>query len=778
MNPTLPSATPATVLTLLKVHRKLWLAPTVACGLLASLVALTTPRTWEATQALVVRQEAASSRTAQPGKFSDLYEMRTLQETILEVARSRQVIANTVETVEAKLSGTPARPVTDRVVEEFRDNLRMLPPGGAEFGKTEVFYFSVKDASRERAIALVDELTLQLDKRLGELLSERAASLVAELGKQLEASEATLAERTKYLSQLEGEIGADLGELRMLHSAFSGQSDLRQQAVSLENDARAYQIRVNDSEELLRLLRTAVDDPEELVAMPSSLLVAQPALQQLQTGLIRTQLLTARTRGTRSDEHPRVQSALEAEKRIRADMQSELATAIESTEAELQLGRHRYEVASQRLKEVNKRLTRLAESRVEYSNRVAAVEKAREAVELVRQNLGAAQGAFAAAKSVELVSRIDQPETGPNPTGPGRTTIASAGTLAGFLIGMGLVFLQTQPLPARPTRSAPATPERSTSTYAPRPESPSLGTAGSPVAFSGGQAPPEPTTASWGELPCQAAEEPLAPEQEWWDKLPQSAQITSPSQSRGSSASARVPLSEPDSANRPVPTLAASSPAQAAAQVTPTADLEEVTLAADSSRDELAGETSPASSAESTNHPPQVETVSDQDQDQEPPIEPPVTPRPQPQPQPQASEAPTDLADASPSDVLSSQERPALGGGESQAPSQDASASTDPSPESPPPESASPTSSMADAPPVDAPPVDVRVSASPAAGTESQPAPVKSDRPPTPRPTSPAAPANEPRPRETLRLPSKTVVADFAGMSLQQARESTAPSEN
>ena len=56
----------------------------------------------------------------------------------------------------------------------------MLPPDGGEFGKTEVFYFIVKDPSRERAMYLVGELCRQLDAALKELRAQRAASLIAE----------------------------------------------------------------------------------------------------------------------------------------------------------------------------------------------------------------------------------------------------------------------------------------------------------------------------------------------------------------------------------------------------------------------------------------------------------------------------------------------------------------------------------------------------------------------------------------------------------------------
>ena len=42
----------------------------------------------------------------------------------------------------------------------------MRPPGGAEFGQTEVFYLSVLDHNRDRAAALVAALIDQLELRM------------------------------------------------------------------------------------------------------------------------------------------------------------------------------------------------------------------------------------------------------------------------------------------------------------------------------------------------------------------------------------------------------------------------------------------------------------------------------------------------------------------------------------------------------------------------------------------------------------------------------------
>jgi polysaccharide biosynthesis transport protein len=441
----LPSLTPHDVVRLLVTKWKLWAIPAVACGALAAAYSLVSPRYWEASQALVVRQDTAGAQGPVPGKFADLFEMRTLQETILELAKSQQVVVSTIKAVDERMLGYAAEPTAEEI-DEFRQRLKMLPPDGGEFGKTEVFYFYVKDRSRLRAMELVGELCRQLDIGLKELRVTRAGSLIAELQEQVKLATEIHTQETDRLKEFESQVGADLGELRMLHSASSGQSDLRQEAVQLEADVRKFESQMRESEQLLGMLRAAEKDPLQLIATPNSLLVSQPALRRLKDGLVDAQLATARLGGTRSADHPRVKAAIEGEKHIRNDLHRELVTAIRGAEAEVSLGQSRVAATRSQLAGVELRLGRLASQRAEYSNRVAAVENSRITLDRARQNFSTAKAAQAAARTGSLVTRLDEPETGPYPAGPGRTVIAGAGVAGGLMLGLGLVFLTAGPV--------------------------------------------------------------------------------------------------------------------------------------------------------------------------------------------------------------------------------------------------------------------------------------------------------------------------------------------
>jgi hypothetical protein len=87
----------------------------------------------------------------------------------------------------------------------------------------------------------------------------------------------------------------------------------------------------------------------------------------------------------------------------------------------------------------------LAAARAEYASLVAAVENHTKLVEAARKNLADARADHASAHSASVIARIDGVEAGVRPDGPGRSTIAAAGGVAGLIFGFGLVFLIAGP---------------------------------------------------------------------------------------------------------------------------------------------------------------------------------------------------------------------------------------------------------------------------------------------------------------------------------------------
>jgi uncharacterized protein involved in exopolysaccharide biosynthesis len=444
-----PSVTPRDLLRALRERRRLWMAPTILCTGIGVLCAVIMPRKWEASQALVVRQEAAGGDQARPGSFSSLDEMKRTQETILEIAKSRTVLAETLAEV-----GPPPSLLqwgqfpSEQDVEDLRRNIRMTPPGGAEFGLTEVVYLAVRSEDRDRSLTLLTALCKHLEEQFMQVRDERAQSVLDELQKTVDLAEKDLQDATSQLATFESAVGADLTELRMLLESTSGTSDLRQKLVALQNTRQEYSAQMQQQKQLLAMLEVAEDDPQALVATPNSLLDAQPALRRLKEGLIEAQLLTSRLLGRRSERHPEVVAAQFAEEEVRASLRRELDTAIRGVEVDLKVSADRLAAVEAEISLGTTRLERLASLRARYANLVALTTDRTQLLEVARRNFAEAHASQASARAASLIGRIDAPHVGVNPVGPGRTVVAATGLAGGLAIGIALVFLFGLPAPA------------------------------------------------------------------------------------------------------------------------------------------------------------------------------------------------------------------------------------------------------------------------------------------------------------------------------------------
>jgi len=435
----------------LRAHFRWWAIPAVVCAVLAAAYALVAPRHWSATQALIIRPEAASVSEERLGKFSDLSEMKTLQETILELTKSQSVVSATLREV-GPPSGyrRPQRWPTALDVEDFRECIDMRPPGGAEFGKTEVFYLSVRDTDRGRASGLVAALCGQLEHRMQQLRDERAQSMMAELERTVAMADGDLAKQTAALTRFEANVGADLNELRSLNAQVGTQGGVTQELQSIEAERRANDAAHQENIRLLKLLTSAKGDSEKLLATPSSLLKSQPAVAQLKDALVAAQIRAASLLGSRSEEHPFVIAAREAEDLIRAQFYDEVAVAIRGLQVDIDLNADREKALLEKWNTSRERIARLASARAEYANLVASVENHSRLVEAAQKNLADARARQAGARSASVISRIDGVEAGIHPVGPSRITITAVGCFSGLILGLGFVFLFATPLPAGP----------------------------------------------------------------------------------------------------------------------------------------------------------------------------------------------------------------------------------------------------------------------------------------------------------------------------------------
>ena len=455
-------------------HPARWLIPALATALAVGVWAFVRQPPWEASQALVIRNDAAANQES-PGKFSQPDEMKDAQETILELVRSHSVLKAALEEVgppdgavervsrpvpdgseEAsyapaghalrKASGraTPSAWPSEEDIAELREAVKLAPPKGAEFGKTEVFYLKVRDRRRERAVALVSALCRHLESRYQKLRDAKAASVVGELEKAAELAARDLRESTGRLSGLERQVGSDLGELRILQDSAYGESTLRHTITEIQTELRQVHSARESNEELLALLKLAQAQPDRLVAMPNTLLQSQPGLRRLKDGWIDAQLATSHLLGRMSAEHPLVKAARQSQQQIVRDVHDEVANAIRAVEVDLRVSRDRAALLDEQLAAATARLQKLASLRAPYANQVAETKKRVELMERAEQRLADARAGQATAKTASLLARIDAPETGARPVGPSRATLLAAGLIGGLVIGLGVLFFSVE----------------------------------------------------------------------------------------------------------------------------------------------------------------------------------------------------------------------------------------------------------------------------------------------------------------------------------------------
>ena len=452
MNLAQPAASsPTHVFRLLRVHVKRWLLPAVAIAAAVGVYAVVRHATWEASQALMVRNEASNAEKS-PGKFSYPEEMKTIQETILEVAKSRSVLQAALREVGPPANcREPAAWPTERDIVEARDNIKLAPPLGAEFGKTEVFYLNIRAEDRRRAVALNEAIFRQLQTHFQQLRDAKAQSMVEELTKTVALARADLDRATAALESTEKRVGSDLAELRSMQDMAASDSALRRSGEEIRAQLRENVLTEKTNRQLLGVLAEAQDDSGRLVATPNRLLESHPSLRRLKDGLIDAQLHTSALLGTMSALHPKVLAAKEAEEEIGRTLHSELAIARRGLDVDLRVLADRRTLLEDQLAKTNARLTDLAAVRATYANEVAETKSRSALLERAEQNLAEARAARASAKAASLISRIDTPDAGIRPVGPSRAAIALCGVLGGLVAGFGVVFLSVPAGVALPT---------------------------------------------------------------------------------------------------------------------------------------------------------------------------------------------------------------------------------------------------------------------------------------------------------------------------------------
>lgn len=430
---------------LLRQHLLWWTIPAGAAFVLALAYALFATPTWRATQQIVARDEAVGSLKSL-GRFESVDAMKTYWETVYEVVRSETVAEAALREAgpPANWSGTGEWP-TPADVNSLRGTISLVAPNGAEFGRTEMVYLCVDANNADRAIALNRAVGNQLEKHLKLLRDARAQSVIVELQKKVQLDESELKRSTEALEAIDRKLGSDLGTLRPLLETGSGDNNL--QSVLTQTRAELRQLRTKQAglELQKKLLTEMAADPANLLATPSQLLDAHPALKRLKDGLVDSQLKAADLEGRFSANHPEVIAAKQAVAEVRRNMYAEVQLALRGIDADIKFNEALVAQLVKQEAETVGKLELVAKVRASYSNLVAEVKSRSQVLEDDRKRLADAQASRNAAAATSLLTRLDTPVAGDRPLGPGKTVIVGGGLIGGLAVGFGLVFLITSP---------------------------------------------------------------------------------------------------------------------------------------------------------------------------------------------------------------------------------------------------------------------------------------------------------------------------------------------
>ncbi len=450
-------------------HPARWLLPTIIVGGLSLAYALVHQPDWIASQALTVREDYAEN-TAWPGQFNEAEQLKHAQETFLELTRSHSVIAAALAAVGPSAScDHPQQWPGAEDVATMQDKVEVLAPNGMEFGTTRMFYLIVSDPDPQRAVPLATAICDESEKRFKQLRDEEMQDAIAELTNTVHLAAQELDKDTETLQAMEARAGSDLAELRMLSESFSGGSNLQTTLAELQQELRQAESNYSANQQLLDLLTAAQQDPDNLVATPNRLLESQPALRRLKEGLIDAQLNSSQLLGTMSSEHPRVKAAAVAVTEIRGHLHRELALAVRGLGAEQTLSEKQINTLTTKANGLQQRLQTLAEMRASYANQLAEVRQKTSSLTHAQQELNTTRARLSAGDVITLVTRVDGPQIGPFPQGPGRSVIAAAGCVGGLLVGMGLLVL-TLPTPAPLHEPSPTVVSEAIELDTPKPE--------------------------------------------------------------------------------------------------------------------------------------------------------------------------------------------------------------------------------------------------------------------------------------------------------------------
>lgn len=419
----------------------LWIGAVLVFGLIGVSYSFVSADVYAARQPLVVRDEATRA-VDRLGRFASQTELKAAQETILEIAQNREVVAAALREIGPPKGHAGEKwPSLSDVDSAIKSSVNIVAPQGAEFGNTEVVYLEVNANERDRAVRLCNAMFDSLVKHLRDVRRVRADSVIVELTHARDLAKANLDEVSTRMQEIEVQFGADLGELRNLNDTYSGESGYQRSLALTKEQLQLAELELDKLQSLHALLVASSQDPTKLLVSGGDLLNSQPSLQRLKDGLIDAQLKASQLSGVFTLENPKRKAAIATEREIRERIIQEIQSVIASMKPMLELQVAQVEKLRQKVTDLSAKLQMLAEARTSYAEIDAELQQRTEQLAAAEQRLVEARASRSAALSTSLVAQLSPPQVSDRPIGPGASTLTFGSMLAGLIFGLGAVFL-------------------------------------------------------------------------------------------------------------------------------------------------------------------------------------------------------------------------------------------------------------------------------------------------------------------------------------------------
>ena len=413
-------------------------------------VALLSSDTWSARQPLVLRDEATGA-VDRLGRFSSQTELKAAQETILEMAQNPEVVAAALRQIGPPDGDhDPSYPTSRLVDETASEYVNIMAPQGSEFGNSEMVYLQVKAGSPARADQFCSVLLDNLTAHLREVRRIRADSVIVELTHARDLARQKLDSALARMKQVEVQVGSDLGELRNLNDAISGDGANRRTMQETYRKLQDAELETKRLESLYEVLLAGSKDARHLLISGDELLSSQPSLQRLKDGMIDAQIESSRLASIYTTNHPRRRAAITTEREIAERMVLEARAALSAMQPTLKLNRERVERLREQHESLIAKLNKLAGVRTSYAKLDAEVRALTDQLGQAEAALSEAQASRSAALSTNLLTELGPPQVGENPEGLSGSMTTFGSIIAGLVFGLGTVFL-VAPGPTGPT---------------------------------------------------------------------------------------------------------------------------------------------------------------------------------------------------------------------------------------------------------------------------------------------------------------------------------------